>query len=86
MKRLRGTPFDLFGWDRDRRLERAVIDEYEALVRGALGDPSIDHDTVARLASSPQAIKGYGAIKEQAVATWRSEINVGRTRDEVTIP
>ena len=36
MKRLRGTPFDVFGWDPDRRIERAVIDEYEQLVTATL--------------------------------------------------
>jgi indolepyruvate ferredoxin oxidoreductase len=38
MKRLRGTKLDVFGYDRDRRLERAVIEEYEALVRDVVLD------------------------------------------------
>ncbi len=36
MKRLRGTPFDVFGWDPDRRTERALIEEYERLVYDSL--------------------------------------------------
>jgi indolepyruvate ferredoxin oxidoreductase len=37
MKWLRGTPFDVFGWDRDRRTERAVIAEYERLIDETTG-------------------------------------------------
>lgn len=38
IKRLRGTPFDVFGWDRDRRAERAVIEEYEQLIGEGLAE------------------------------------------------
>ncbi len=72
MKRVRGTPFDVFGWDRDRRLERKVIDEYERLVTDNLrsgGTPS--YDELVALAKSPMSIKGYGPIKEAAVERWR---------------
>ena len=36
MRRVRGTPLDVFGWDRDRRTERAVIAEYERLMDAAI--------------------------------------------------
>jgi indolepyruvate ferredoxin oxidoreductase len=75
MKRLRGTPFDVFGWDPDRRTERALIAEYERLIteiiRPAAGAP---YDARVRLAESPQAIKGYAAIKEEAVVAWRARV------------
>jgi indolepyruvate ferredoxin oxidoreductase len=75
MKRVRGTPLDVFGWDRDRRLERAVIDEYEQQLHESLrADPAISYDALVGLATSPMAIKGYGPIKEQAVARWRDEV------------
>jgi indolepyruvate ferredoxin oxidoreductase len=75
MKRLRGTPFDLFGWDRDRRTERAVIEEYEQLI-GETTDPSsaLPYDTQVRIAASALSIKGYAAIKESAVAAWREQV------------
>ena len=75
MKGLRGTPFDVFGWDRDRRTERAVVDEYEQLVMEIV-DPSssLPYDTLVELAESPMAIKGYADIKERAVAAWRARV------------
>ncbi|OHV39227.1 indolepyruvate ferredoxin oxidoreductase [Pseudofrankia sp. EUN1h] len=73
MRRLRGTPFDIFGLDRDRRLERAVIKEYEALVTGNLtaGRPYAD---LVTLAESAQMIKGYESIKAAAVDRWRAQV------------
>lgn len=73
MKRVRGTALDVFGWDRDRRMERSVIDEYAQLVNESLGS-SLAYDTLVRIAQSPMSIKGYGSIKERAVAAWRAEI------------
>ncbi|WP_083418296.1 indolepyruvate ferredoxin oxidoreductase family protein [Pseudofrankia sp. BMG5.36] len=76
MRRLRGTPFDVFGLDRDRRLERAVIREYEALVTGSLaaGRPYAD---LVSLAESAQMIKGYESIKAAAVERWRAQVAPG---------
>lgn len=47
MKRLRGTPFDVFGAGRDRRAERALIADYERLIdeTTAAGMP---YDTLVR--------------------------------------
>jgi indolepyruvate ferredoxin oxidoreductase len=81
MKRLRGTGLDVFGRDRDRRLERAVIAEYEALLRDLVLDPSVDHDRRLRAARSVLEVKGYGPIKDAAVARWRAgvaELREGR--------
>ena len=75
MKRLRGTPFDVFGWDPDRRTERALVEEYERLVVDVVGPTStLPYDTLVELAESPMAIKGYADIKERAVATWRARV------------
>ena len=79
MKRLRGTPFDVFGWDRYRRTERAVIAEYERLmdeaIAGALPSQTLPYETLVQLAESAQSIKGYGYIKEEAVAAWRARVS-----------
>lgn len=75
MKRLRGTPFDVFGWDRERRTERAVIDEYEQLVTESLErSAALPYEVLVRMAESAMSIKGYGPIKERAVARWREHV------------
>jgi indolepyruvate ferredoxin oxidoreductase len=85
MRRLRGTPFDVFGWDRDRRAERAVIEEYEQLISQTT-DPSsaVPYDTLVRIAASAMSIKGYGPIKETAVAAWREQVTRLRRPEPVT--
>jgi indolepyruvate ferredoxin oxidoreductase len=76
MKRLRGTPLDLFGYDRDRRLERAVAAEYSRLMEDGLGRiDALGYETLTRLAASVMQIKGYVGIKEEAVARWRAQID-----------
>jgi indolepyruvate ferredoxin oxidoreductase len=75
MKRVRGTPFDVFGWDRDRRLERALVREYEQLVGESLTrSPAVPYDVLVAIAESATAIKGYAEIKERAVEQWRAEV------------
>jgi len=81
MKRLRGTPLDLFGLDPDRRLERAVVEEYEAVVAervlrpgGPAGERGDDYERRVALAASAQDIKGYAGIKEAAVERWRQAV------------
>ena len=71
LKRLRGTPLDVFGWHSDRRTERAVIGEYEQLMGETVDLP---YETQVELAGSPLAIKGYAEIKERAVAAWRARV------------
>jgi len=71
-RRVRGTPFDVFGWDRDRRTERAVIEEYERLIHEVI--PAVPYETGVRIAASALSIKGYGPIKETAVAAWREQV------------
>jgi indolepyruvate ferredoxin oxidoreductase len=79
LKRLRGTPFDPFGWDRDRRAERAVIVEYARLVT-EITDAGADvpYDRQVELAASAATIKGYGPIKERGIERWRAGIAAWR--------
>jgi indolepyruvate ferredoxin oxidoreductase len=70
---LRGTPFDPFGLDPDRRTERALLTEYPRLLTDAL-DAATPYDDLVALAASAQAIKGYGPVKEASVARWRDQV------------
>lgn len=72
LKPLRGTPFDVFGWDPERRLERAVAAEYEATMREALD--ALPYDVALELASSPAQVRGYGPVKERNIAAWRQRV------------
>ena len=72
MKTLRGTPLDIFGWDKDRRLERALIGEYERLIEMSLAADDPDYDQLVRLAASVQSVRGYASVKEAAVQRWRA--------------
>jgi indolepyruvate ferredoxin oxidoreductase len=74
MKPLRGTLFDPFGWDRDRRLERAVIHEYRQLVEQVLAASALAYTAKVERVASALAIKGYGPIKERAIAAWRARV------------
>ena len=65
LKPLRGTKLDPFGYTRERKIERALIGEYEALVDELLGGlTSANHALAVRLASVPDDIKGYGHVKD----------------------
>jgi indolepyruvate ferredoxin oxidoreductase len=85
MKRLRGTPFDPFGWDRDRRMERALIDDYDQLLAEVLvPETAVPYDVQVAIAESVMDVKGYGPVKEAAVARWREQ--VAGMRHSATLP
>jgi indolepyruvate ferredoxin oxidoreductase len=69
LRRLRGTPFDIFGRSEERRLERRLIGEYEALVDEIVSrlSPS-NHDVSVELAGLPTEIRGFGHVKEANLA------------------
>ena len=77
MRRLRGTPLDVFGLDRHRREERQLAADYGELVAGALDalTPASYDDTVA-LAESIQSVRGYEDIKSAAIAHWREAVGL----------
>jgi len=65
LKFLRGTALDPFGRTADRRTERRLITEYEALIEEILG--KLDHEhhrTAVALATLPEQIRGYGHVKQ----------------------
>jgi indolepyruvate ferredoxin oxidoreductase len=65
LKWLRGTKLDVFGYTKERKVERALIGEYEALISELLGGLSAaNHPLAVKLASVPDDIKGYGHVKD----------------------
>jgi indolepyruvate ferredoxin oxidoreductase len=63
-KFLRGTAFDPFGYSIERRTERALVRDYEALLDEVLGKLDRDnHHIAVGLAAIPEKIRGFGHIK-----------------------
>ena len=65
LRRLRGTPLDVFGYSAERRMERALLEQYEAdlaYLRAVLSPVRLE--AAAALASVPSLIRGYGHVKE----------------------
>jgi len=76
LKGLRGGAFDLFGYTAERKMERALIAEYRGMIEGVLR--SLDASTYAtavELAALPEQIRGFGHVKEKAVAEYRARID-----------
>jgi indolepyruvate ferredoxin oxidoreductase len=83
LKFLRGSAFDVFGYNAERRLERRLIADYERVVAELL--EKLDAGRVAlaaEIASIPEFIRGYGPVKArhlkdakareaQLLAQWR---------------
>ncbi|MFN5030052.1 MAG: indolepyruvate ferredoxin oxidoreductase family protein [Burkholderiales bacterium] len=63
-KGLRGTALDLFGYTEERKTERQLIADYEALVDELLRDVTVvNYETAVDLASIPEHIRGFGHVK-----------------------
>jgi indolepyruvate ferredoxin oxidoreductase len=71
---LRGCALDIFGYTEERRGERALIGEYEALIDEVLAKLTADNKEVAlQLAALPEEIRGYGHVKERHVKAARAK-------------
>jgi indolepyruvate ferredoxin oxidoreductase len=69
---LRGTALDPFGRNPDRVLERALIASYERDVEHVLQRLSPQtHEAAVALLNLPDGIRGYGPVKDKAVAVAR---------------
>ena len=67
-KRLRGTVLDPFGRTAERKMERALIRDYEALIEEIAGALSKEnHEVAVALASLPERIRGFGHVKENDI-------------------
>ncbi|MEJ8859888.1 indolepyruvate ferredoxin oxidoreductase family protein [Variovorax robiniae] len=72
-KRLRGTAFDLFGHTEERRLERALIGQFEARMDELMSELSpANQKLAAQIAAVPMTIRGYGHVKLANLAMARA--------------
>ncbi len=80
-KFLRGSALDPFGHSAERRLERELIEEYEANVAYLLGELNAgNYRTAVALAEIPEQVRGYGHVKEAALAKAREQASQLKAR------
>ncbi|HYD60461.1 MAG TPA: indolepyruvate ferredoxin oxidoreductase family protein [Noviherbaspirillum sp.] len=77
MKKLRGTKLDIFGHTAERRMERALVEEYRTTILSLLDKLNKDNLALAvQIAALPEKIRGFGHVKEKAVQQYREERKV----------
>ena len=73
-KFLRGTPFDIFGYSEERRTERKLIADYEAMLDEILAKLTPDnHPLAVGLAAIPEKIRGFGPVKARHLAVAKAD-------------
>jgi len=74
LKGLRGTAFDVFGRTAERRQERQLITDYEALIDELLPLLAAHNQALAvELASIPEHIRGYGHVKQRHLTAAKAK-------------
>ncbi|MDB5513242.1 MAG: indolepyruvate ferredoxin oxidoreductase family protein, partial [Enterovirga sp.] len=74
LKGLRGTAFDVFGYTHERKTERGLIRDYEALLDEVVATLTpTNHAVAVGLASIPEKIRGYGHVKARHLAAAKQE-------------
>ena len=72
LRRFRGTALDVFGRTAERRMERALIGQYETLIAELLAALAPhNHALAVELAQIPEHIRGFGHVKERHLAAAR---------------
>jgi indolepyruvate ferredoxin oxidoreductase len=74
LKFLRGGRLDVFGYTKERRLERQLISDYEQTVSELLAVLTAENHALAvRIASIPEEIRGFGHVKERNIEKAKSK-------------
>jgi indolepyruvate ferredoxin oxidoreductase len=73
-KFLRGTLFDLFGHTAERKIERSLVREYEALLEEIFVKLTPEnHHLAVGLAAIPDKIRGFGHVKLRHLKTAKAD-------------
>ena len=88
MRGLRGTPFDLFGYSRERRMERQLIADYEDQLEALLEKLAPwNLELAVQVASIPEQIRGFGPVKEHYLrAAKRREKELMAAYERAALP
>ena len=72
LKGLRGTPFDPFGYQSERQIERALVTQYQDSIAQLLPQlTAANHAAAIDVARIPEQIRGYGHVKARHLAAAR---------------
>ncbi len=74
LKGLRGGALDVFGKTAERKMERALLQDYVATVQSILAKLApFNHPQAVELAKVPEGIRGFGHVKERHVAEAKAK-------------
>jgi indolepyruvate ferredoxin oxidoreductase len=74
LRRFRGAALDVFNKTAERKMERALIGEYETLLAELLAKlQPYNHDLAVELAQIPEHIRGYGHVKDRHVKAAKAK-------------
>ncbi|WP_121063086.1 indolepyruvate ferredoxin oxidoreductase family protein [Chachezhania antarctica] len=71
LKRVRGTPFDPFGYTADRKLDRTLLDWFERVLIHV--ESGYSEEEAMRLLTLPGEIRGYGPVRHAAAEKIMTE-------------
>jgi indolepyruvate ferredoxin oxidoreductase len=84
---VRGTWLDPFGYTTERRLERALIEEYEALVDRTLSAlMPANYERAIVLLGLADEVRGFGPVKEAAAKAYRLHLTNAEKHFSATKP
>jgi indolepyruvate ferredoxin oxidoreductase len=87
LKILRGTPFDVLGATKVRRIERALIEQYRQTMEQVTSRLSSQtYEAVLAIAKLPDLVRGYEGVKLTGVARYRRETRQLLSRLSLTVP
>ena len=73
-KFLRGTAFDIFGYSEERKTERKLVADYEALLGEIIGKLTPEnHHLAVGLANIPEKIRGFGHVKARHLVAAKAD-------------
>ena len=73
LRRCRGRWCDPFRWTQDRRLDRALLSDYERVTNELLANLKTGNlELAVKIAALPEQVRGYGIVREQAAEAMRA--------------
>ncbi len=76
LKSLRGTYIDPFGWTKERKTERELIQWFDDLICQCIQSLSAsNHSVWLEILRAPLDIRGYGPVKEQSIIKVKTKVS-----------